>query len=156
MTELTALTVNGARHEVPAEWRGRRLLDFLRFELGLIGSKEGCGEGDCGACTVLFDGAPICSCLMLSGVAAGHAVTTVEGLPPDHLDRFAGACETTGGVQCGFCTPGFAVMSAWLSSGGTETGDEADAKLLEGNICRCTGYQQLAEVVAELRSAVPT
>jgi aerobic-type carbon monoxide dehydrogenase small subunit (CoxS/CutS family) len=152
MTELTAVTVNGARCEVADEWRGRRLLDFLRSELGLVGSKEGCGEGDCGACTVLLDGAPICSCLMLTGVAAGHAVTTVEGLPPDHLDRFAGACEATGGVQCGFCTPGFAVMSAWLASGGTETGDEAAAKLLEGNICRCTGYQQLAEVMAGLRS----
>ena len=155
MTELTAVTVNGTRHEVSAGWRGRRLLDFLRIELGLVGSKEGCGEGDCGACTVLLDGSPICSCLMLCGVAAGRAVTTVEGLPSAHLERFASACEAIGGVQCGFCTPGFAVMSAWLAGGGTETGAEAEPKLLEGNICRCTGYQQLAEVVAALRPASP-
>ena len=147
MTDLSTITVNGSSHDVSAEWRGRRLLDFIRFELGLFGSKEGCGEGDCGACTVLLDGAPICSCLMLCGVAAGHLVTTVEGVAPDHLDRFASACEASGGVQCGFCTPGFAVMTAWLAGGGTETGDETDAKLLEGNICRCTGYHNIVKAI---------
>ena len=153
MSESDALTVNGEVREIPDGWRGRRLLDFLRDELGLVGTKEGCGEGDCGACTVLLDGDPACSCLVLCGVAANRDVTTVEGLGSDHLEAFVAACESVGGVQCGFCTPGFVVMSAWLAGGGTETGTEADSKLLEGNICRCTGYQQLAEVVAGLRTA---
>jgi len=152
VTESSSLTVNGDAREVPDAWRGRRLLDFVRDELGLVGTKEGCGEGDCGACTVLLDGDPVCSCLVLCGVATDRAVVTIEGLDPGHLEVFVGACETAGGVQCGFCTPGFAVMSWWLSHGGTETGSEADHKLLEGNICRCTGYQQLAEVVARLRT----
>ncbi len=146
------ITVNGVDHSIPTSWHGRRLIDFLRIELGLLGTKEGCSEGDCGACTVLLDGEPICSCLTLCGLAASHSVTTVEGLDPDHLERFAGDSETIGGIQCGFCSPGFAVMSSWLSGGGTETGDEADSKLLEGNICRCTGYQQLAEVITGLRT----
>ncbi len=150
MSETPEVILNGAARAIPAEWRARRLLDFLRMEVGLVGAKEGCGEGDCGACTVLLDGEPICSCLSLCGMVAGRSVVTVEGLDDDHLDRFASGCETVGGVQCGFCTPGFTVMSAWIAGGGNETGDDPDAKLLEGNICRCTGYQQLAEVIAAL------
>lgn len=142
--------VNGTLHEIPPAWVARRLLDYLRTELGLVGAKEGCGEGDCGACTVLVDGEPTCSCLLLCGVAASSDITTIEGLPEAYLSRFARACETHGGVQCGFCTPGIAVLTAWLDDGGTETGKEPLAKLLEGNICRCTGYQQLIEAISEL------
>ncbi|MCP5027872.1 MAG: 2Fe-2S iron-sulfur cluster binding domain-containing protein [Actinomycetia bacterium] len=151
MSDTTLMMINGEPHQLAAEWHGGRLLDFLRAEIGLVGAKEGCGEGDCGACTVLLDGEPVCSCLTLCGMVAPRAVTTVEGLDSEHLERFAAACEEVGGVQCGFCTPGFTVMSAWIAGGGSETGNDSDAKLLEGNICRCTGYQQLAEVVTGLR-----
>jgi carbon-monoxide dehydrogenase small subunit len=150
MSNYPTMKVNGEAREIQPPWIGRRLLDFLREELGLVGAKEGCGEGDCGACTVLIDGEPVCSCLTLCGVAAGREVTTVEGLGEEYRNRFAQACDDHGGVQCGFCTSGIAVMTAWLADGGAETGDEPAAKLLEGNICRCGGYQQLFDVVADL------
>lgn len=151
MTAKATLRVNGALHDIPPAWAGRRLLDFLRAELGLVGTKEGCGEGDCGACTVLVDGQPMCSCLLLCGVVAGRQVTTIEGLSEARLNRFARACDSHGGLQCGFCASGIAVMGAWLEDGGGETGDDSLAKLLEGNICRCGGYQQLLEAIAGLR-----
>ncbi len=151
MTESPSVRVNGTDHEIPPVWIGRRLLDFLRVELGLVGTKEGCGEGDCGACTVLVDGEPVCSCLLLCGVVASRHVTSIEGLSDHQLSRFAQSCEAHGGVQCGFCTSGFAVMSAWLADGGTETGSEPIPKLLEGNICRCGSYQQLNQAIDEIR-----
>ena len=151
MTAKWQITVNGTVVEIPDAWIGRRLLDYLRKKLGLNGTKEGCGEGDCGACTVLVDGEPYCSCLLLCGTAAGSAITTIEGLPADDIARFAKASVIHGGVQCGFCTPGIVVMSYWLGQGGTETGTESAAMLLSGNICRCTGYNQLLDVIAELQ-----
>jgi carbon-monoxide dehydrogenase small subunit len=116
--------------------------------LGLTGTKEGCGEGECGACTVLLDGEPVCSCLLLVDVACGRSVRTVEGVDPALLDRMAAAIEDQGGVQCGFCTPGFVVMAQWLAM----TRPEADTipKLLEGNLCRCTGYVQLERMLRGL------
>ncbi len=149
MTVSNKIRVNGIDHEIPAAWQAKRLLDYLRLELGLVGIKEGCGEGDCGACTVIVDGDPLCSCLLLSGVVGGKEITTIEGLPTEHLDKFSSACETNGGVQCGFCIGGFAVMSSWVKDGGTETGIEPITKLLEGNICRCGGYQQLNKAIVE-------
>ena len=142
-----SVIVNGVNYPVPDHAGGRRLLDFVRDDLGLTGTKEGCGEGDCGACTVLVDAQPVCSCLTLLGTLAGRSVVTVEGLPPLQARSFATACETGGGVQCGFCTPGIAVMAAWIAAGGTETGTEPLAKLLEGNLCRCTGYLQLLDAI---------
>ncbi|MBT4891279.1 MAG: 2Fe-2S iron-sulfur cluster binding domain-containing protein [Rhodospirillales bacterium] len=150
MTVVNTIRVNGVDHEIPANWQAKRLLDYLRTELKLVGVKEGCGEGDCGACTVLVDGEPMCSCLLLSGVVGGREVTTIEGLPREYLDKFSSACETHGGVQCGFCTGGVAVMSSWMKNGGTETGVEPVSKLLEGNICRCGGYQQLTNAIADI------
>ncbi|MGI9234288.1 MAG: (2Fe-2S)-binding protein [Woeseiaceae bacterium] len=150
MNDERTVVVNGTQCEIPSNWQGRRLLDFLRVKLGLVGSKEGCGEGDCGACTVLVDGEPQCSCLLLAGVTAGRQVTTIEGLPGEYIGQFTNACSTNGGVQCGFCTPGMAVMGFWLANGGTETGAESVEMLLAGNICRCTGYNQLTETFAEL------
>jgi carbon-monoxide dehydrogenase small subunit len=150
MSVPTSVRINGTDHEIPAKWQARRLIDFLRLELGLVGVKEGCGEGDCGACTVLVDGEPMCSCLLLNGVVGGRDITTIEGLPTEYLNKFSRACESNGGVQCGFCIGGIAVMSAWLKDGGTETGCEPIAKLLEGNICRCGGYQQLTKAIETL------
>ena len=153
MTNKPFLRVNGVSHEIPAAWIGRRLIDFLRSELNLVATKEGCGEGDCGACTVLVDGEPMCSCMLLCGVVASKEVITIEGLGEQFLTRFGRICETHGGVQCGFCTSGIAMMSAWLEGGGSETGNEPLTKLLEGNICRCGGYQQLTKALHRIRRA---
>ena len=151
MKKGATLRVNDAQYDVPQSFVGRRLLDYLRLELGLMGVKEGCGEGDCGACTVLVDGEPMCSCLLLTGVVDGREVTTVEGLPKAFLTRFSTICAEYGAIQCGYCTPGIAVMVAWLEAGGSEIDDVPITKLLEGNLCRCTGYQQLIEAVKALR-----
>ena len=88
MKKRTTMRVNDAQYNVPQSFVGRRLLDYLRLDLGLMGVKEGCGEGDCGACTVLVDGEPMCSCLLLTGVVDGREVTTVEGLPKTFITRF--------------------------------------------------------------------
>jgi carbon-monoxide dehydrogenase small subunit len=152
------IEVNGAPREVDASpWK--RLLDVLRDDLRLTGTKEGCGEGECGACTVLLDGEPVNSCLVAAGQCDGRRVTTVEGLARGELlhavQRQLVAC---GGAQCGICTPGIAVCAAHLVdrgliSPGTGGGDgEAAARaqvreLLAGNFCRCTGYQLIVEAV---------
>ena len=146
-----SLRVNGKLSEVPPSFIGRRLLDYLRAELGLTGVKEGCGEGDCGACTVLVEGQPMCSCLLLTGVLDGREITTIEGLPETFLARFSAACAEYGAVQCGYCTPGIAVMTAWLQAGGSEVSAQPITKLLEGNLCRCTGYQQIIEALSALQ-----
>ena len=151
MKKRTTICVNDAQYNVSQSFVGRRLLDYLRLELGLMGVKEGCGEGDCGACTVLVDGEPMCSCLLLTGLVDGREVTTVEGLPKAFLTRFSATCTEYGAIQCGYCTPGIAVMVAWLEAGGSEIDDVPITKLLEGNLCRCTGYQQLIEAVKALR-----
>ncbi len=151
MKKRTTICVNDAQYNVSQSFVGRRLLDYLRLELGLMGVKEGCGEGDCGACTVLVDGEPMCSCLLLTGLVDGREVTTVEGLPKAFLTRFSATCTEYGAIQCGYCTPGIAVMVAWLEAGGSEMDDVPITKLLEGNLCRCTGYQQLIEAVKALR-----
>jgi len=142
-------TVNG--QEVSLEgWRGRRLLDYLRQGLGLTGSKEGCGEGECGACTVLVDGEPACSCLLLTDTVAGSEVTTVEGVEAELRELLVSRVEAAGGVQCGFCTPGFMVMGQWLARHPELAVSAPLEKLLEGNLCRCTGYRQLLSVLSGL------
>jgi carbon-monoxide dehydrogenase small subunit len=146
-----AIEVNGAVRAVDASpWK--RLLDLLRDDLRLTGTKEGCGEGECGACTVLLDGEPVNSCLVAAGQCDGRRVTTVEGLAQGELlhavQRQLVAC---GGAQCGICTPGIAVCAAHLVDRGlVDAGDAARAQvreLLAGNICRCTGYQLIVEAV---------
>jgi len=144
------LQVNGAEHKIEDQWLGRRLLDYLRDELHLVSVKEGCGEGDCGSCTVLVEGEPMCACLLLCGVVANRKIITFEGLPEDFRERFAQLCEKHGGLQCGFCTPGFTMMSAWLSKSSRETDMGPQDNLLAGNICRCGVYQQLKKVIADL------
>jgi carbon-monoxide dehydrogenase small subunit len=138
-----SLTLNGrpCRFEVPP---GRRLLDLVRDDAGLTGTKEGCGSGECGACTVLLDGQPVASCLVLAASCDGRTVVTIEGLggSAGSLHRFQQALVETGGVQCGFCTPGLAVTGAAIVAAGVR--DEAErARLLAGNLCRCTGYTKV-------------
>lgn len=143
------LTLNGQPREftVPA---GRRLLDLLRDDAGLTGAKEGCGAGECGACTVLLDGRPVTSCLVLAACADGHDVVTVEGLAAasGDLHTFQEALVVHGGVQCGFCTPGLAVTGAAIVARG-ETDREEHARLLAGNLCRCTGYVKVLEALED-------
>jgi carbon-monoxide dehydrogenase small subunit len=142
------LTLNGrvCRFEVPP---GRRLLDLVRDDAGLTGTKEGCGSGECGACTVLLDGQPVASCLVLAAACDGRAVVTIEGLggTAGELHPFQRALVETGGVQCGFCTPGLAVTGAAIIAAGVR--DEAEqARLLAGNLCRCTGYTKVMRALA--------
>jgi aerobic carbon-monoxide dehydrogenase small subunit len=145
------LTVNGVgQHaQVPA----RRLLsDFLRHDLRLTGTHVGCEHGVCGACTVLLDGAPVRSCLLLAVTAAGHEVTTVEGLGgPDGLHPVQLAFRECHGLQCGFCTSGFlTTVAAYIDENPNPTEEEA-REAISGNLCRCTGYQNI--VASVLRAA---
>lgn len=127
----------------------RRLLDVLREDFGLTAVKESCGEGECGACTVLVDGRSVLSCLMLAGQADGCAIDTVEGLARDgRLDRLTAAFAEKSAVQCGYCTPGFMVAAFDYVARGGGPDPEAIRLGLDGNICRCTGYIQIIEAVA--------
>ncbi|MBR9989743.1 MAG: (2Fe-2S)-binding protein [Gemmatimonadetes bacterium] len=147
MHSTIQLNVNGDRRTagIPAHYT---LLETLRYALGLTGSKQGCDKGDCGACTVLLDGAPILSCITPAWEAEGREVRTVEGIAmPGELHALQHAFEVTGGAQCGFCTPGV-LMSAYalLSTNGDPSLDDVrDA--LSGNLCRCTGYTKIYEAV---------
>jgi len=137
------LTVNGISYSTKAS-PSMRLLDFLREELHLTGTKEGCGEGECGACMVLLDGQPVNACLVLLGQCHGHAVTTIEGLDAPSIFK---AFENTGAVQCGFCTPGIVItVYALLQQNPQPTVPEIKAALA-GNLCRCTGYKKIIEAV---------
>jgi carbon-monoxide dehydrogenase small subunit len=143
------LTVNGSLLTLEAP-PAARLLDVLRERLGLTGTKEGCGEGECGACTVLLDGVPVNSCLVALGQCAGREVTTVEGLgDARHLTPLQDAMVTEGGAQCGICTPGMLLSAEALLR---ETPAPTDAEIREaiaGNVCRCTGYQRIVNAVNE-------
>jgi aerobic-type carbon monoxide dehydrogenase small subunit (CoxS/CutS family) len=145
------LQVNGVWHE--AQVPPRRLLsDFLRHDLRLTGTHVGCEHGVCGACTVLLDGAPVRSCLLLAVTVSGQAVTTVEGLgTPEAMHPVQQAFRECHGLQCGFCTPGFlTTAAAFLVDNPAPT--EAEAReAISGNLCRCTGYQNIVKSV--LRAA---
>jgi carbon-monoxide dehydrogenase small subunit len=127
---------------------GERVLDVLRERLNLVGTKEGCGKGECGACTVLLDGAPVCSCLLLSSQVAGREIVTIEGLAAgDKLHPVQEAFAEVGAVQCGFCTPG-AVLSAVALLRRQSSPSRAEIKsALSGNLCRCTGYEKIVAAV---------
>lgn len=140
-------TVNG--REVEAETNAQtRLLDLLREDLHLTGTKEGCGEGECGACTVLLDGRTVNSCLVLAPQVDGKGVLTIEGLAngPD-LHPIQRAYVEKGAVQCGFCTPGFILSTYALLQENPSPTDEEILTALEGNLCRCTGYTKIVEAV---------
>jgi carbon-monoxide dehydrogenase small subunit len=140
-------TVNGERRSFDGPGM-RRLLDVLREELALPGTKEGCGEGECGACTVLLDGQAVVSCLIPVAQAAGRKVQTVESLGrPDRLSPLQEAFLSQGAAQCGICTPGMLMTaSAYLAGGGSPDAG-AIRRELAGNLCRCTGYQHIVEAV---------
>jgi aerobic-type carbon monoxide dehydrogenase small subunit (CoxS/CutS family) len=132
-----------------------RLLDTIRWRLGLKGTKEGCRTGDCGACTVLVDGRSALSCLTLTHEVAGAAVTTIEGGSSDpEFERVRAAFERAGALQCGYCTPGFVVaLAGLLKERGPSATTEELLDGLQGNLCRCTGYAAIARAVAGLGEA---
>jgi carbon-monoxide dehydrogenase small subunit len=141
------VTVNGNRYERAVEPR-LLLSDFLRHELGLTGTHVGCEHGVCGACTIIFDGQPVRSCLMLAVQANGHEITTVEGLGTmDDLHPLQEAFREAHGVQCGFCTPGFLMtLLPFLEENPNPTEPEI-REAISGNLCRCTGYQHIVDAV---------
>ncbi len=140
--------VNGAAVEVEATGT-RRLLDVLREDLGLTGTKEGCGEGECGACSVIIDGAVVDACLVPVSQVTGTSVRTVEGLADDgRLNTLQQAFLETGGAQCGICTPGMLMAGdAFLASGADPTEDNI-REAIAGNLCRCTGYTKIIDAIA--------
>jgi carbon-monoxide dehydrogenase small subunit len=150
-----SLTVNGSPRELDLPPL-TRLLDALRGPLGLTGTKEGCAEGECGACTVLLDGEPVCSCLVPIGQCEGCRVTTVEGLGAlEHLAPLQRTFVEHGGAQCGICTPGMLVAAEALLARTPRPTEAEIREGLAGNLCRCTGYQRIVESVqaaAELRA----
>ena len=141
------LTVNGERREAEV-WAGESLLTTLRDRLELPGSKNACEQGECGSCSVLYDGELVCACLVLAAQADGHDVVTVEGLGGDTgLHPVQEAFADTGAVQCGFCTPGFVVAAAELLRRVPNPTDDEIREALSGNLCRCTGYQKILDAV---------
>jgi carbon-monoxide dehydrogenase small subunit len=142
-----AFQLNGQAREVDLPPM-MRLLDALRTELGLTGTKEGCGEGECGSCTVLLDGEPVNACLVVVGQLEGREVLTVEGLgAPAHLSPLQAAFVTEGGAQCGICTPGILVAAERLLRREPDPSEADIREALAGNLCRCTGYQRIVESV---------
>jgi aerobic carbon-monoxide dehydrogenase small subunit len=142
-------TLNGRAIAVDANPE-QSLLDFLRMELGLTGTKGACLEGECGSCTVLIDGVAANSCLVMAGQVQGRTVTTVEGLASDgQLDLLQRKFVETGAVQCGYCTPGLIMAARELLDHAGECTEEQLRTAMEGNICRCTGYNKIMQAVTE-------
>jgi len=141
------LTVNGIATQVESPGM-RRLLDVLREDLGLTGTKEGCGEGECGACSVLIDGAVVDSCLVPVCQVDGARVDTVEGLAGvGDLNLLQAAFLETGGAQCGICTPGMLMAGEAFLASGMEATEEAVREAIAGNLCRCTGYTKIIDAI---------
>ena len=155
MKELRQFLVNGETVEVVVDTRDT-LLDLLRDRLGLTGSKEGCGNGNCGACSVLLNGEPVNACIVLASEVTGQPVVTIEGLASTgRLHRVQQALIDLGGTQCGFCTPGMVMAAeALLRCNPTPTDAEIRAAL-SGNLCRCTGYVKIIESVKAVAGMTP-
>jgi carbon-monoxide dehydrogenase small subunit len=144
-----SFTVNGEPKKVQA-YPMARLLDVLRVKLGLTGAKEGCGEGECGSCSVLMDGTLVNSCLVPALQAAGTSIVTIEGLAKgEELHVLQEAFLECGGAQCGICTPGMILASVHLLNGKPDPTLDEIREGLSGNLCRCTGYSQILEAVAD-------
>jgi carbon-monoxide dehydrogenase small subunit len=141
------LQVNGGTREVEAR-EHESLLTVLREQLGLVGSKDACEQGECGSCSVLVDGELVCSCLVLAGAASGRDIRTVESLgTADAPHPVQQAFVDAGAVQCGFCTPGFVISTVALLRANPEPSDAEIKEALAGNLCRCTGYGKILEAV---------
>ena len=148
MKQNISLSINGEARELAVE-PYRSLLDVLRNDAGLTGTKKGCDVGDCGACTVLLDGKPVCSCLVLGVEAQGCEVVTIEGIgnSPGRLHPLQENFMKYGGAQCGFCTPGVIMMAKALLDENPAPSEEQIRFAIAGNICRCTGYTKIIEAI---------
>ena len=147
MKQVIQLSVNGREREV-AVATNRTLVELLREDLGLTGTKQGCGEGDCGACVVLLDGVAVNSCLVLAHEAAGSRVTTIEGVAAGaDLHPLQQAFLEAGAVQCGFCTPGMILVAKALLDRSPSPSEQEVRRAVSGNLCRCTGYQKIVEAI---------
>ncbi|MEW6532454.1 MAG: (2Fe-2S)-binding protein [Thermodesulfobacteriota bacterium] len=147
MKTLIQLTVNGELVEAAVD-ANRTLVQFLREDLELTGTKHGCGLGDCGACTVLLDGKPVNSCLVLAVQANGRSVLTIEGLAENgKLHPIQQAFVDKGAIQCGFCTPGMILSAKALLDTNTKPTEIEIRTAISGNLCRCTGYQKIVQAI---------
>ena len=148
MTKLKIeLTINGKKRKVETT-TSTRLLDLIRDDLHLTGTKEGCGKGECGACTVIMDGELAASCLILAPQADGTDITTIEGIGNDKcLHPIQEAFIETGAVQCGFCTPGMILAAKKLLEENPHPDEEEIKRGISGNLCRCTGYQKIIDAI---------
>ncbi len=150
---MIRLRLNGdeVQTSCPSHWT---LLELVRYQLKLTGTKQGCDKGDCGACTVLLDGKPVLACLTLAANAEGKSVTTIEGLMPAHIqaggtgsDPIQEAFDDCGALQCGFCQPGMMLSAKALLNEKPDPSREEIHEALSGNLCRCTGYTQIVQAV---------
>ncbi|MCP4569547.1 MAG: (2Fe-2S)-binding protein [FCB group bacterium] len=147
MKKIISMTVNGILYEQAVEPR-RTLLEFIREDLGLTGTKKGCGIGDCGSCTVLLDNVATFSCLTLAIQADGCKVETVESLAEEgNLNRLQEAFVKQGAIQCGYCTPGMLMTSTELIRRNPQPDEKEIRRAISGNLCRCTGYQKIVEAI---------
>jgi aerobic-type carbon monoxide dehydrogenase small subunit (CoxS/CutS family) len=145
--QFITLRVNGQEHEI-AVFPNRTLLEVLREDLALTGTKEGCDDGVCGACTVLVDGKPTRACLLLAIQAQGRAILTIEGLAEgERLHPIQQAFIDHGAIQCGFCTPGMILAAKALLEGAAHPTDYEIKRAISGNFCRCTGYNKIVEAI---------
>jgi carbon-monoxide dehydrogenase small subunit len=145
--QLIELCVNGRSHELAVE-PNQLLLDVLRQDLGLTGSKRGCDDSSCGACTVQVDGIPMLACTMLASSFEGHEIATVESFSGSHgLAALQKAYGDFGGAQCGYCTPGFMMTIKWLLANNPDPTESEIREALSSNLCRCTGYTQMYQAI---------
>lgn len=148
MKAIITCEVNGEEREALADARDT-LLVLLRDRLGLTGTKEGCSNGNCGSCTVLLDGAPVCACIVLAGEAEGSSITTIEGVAAGNvMHPVQAALVQHGGTQCGFCTPGIVLSAVALLESEPRPKSEQIRHAIAGNICRCTGYDKIVSAIA--------
>jgi carbon-monoxide dehydrogenase small subunit len=141
------LKVNGEEKELLIK-EDALLIDVLRDEIGYTGTKRGCGEGECGTCTILIDGRPVNSCLILAALVQGKEITTIEGVgTPENLHPIQQAFVEEGAIQCGFCTPGMVMSTKALLDSEKNPDEQQIRKALSGNLCRCTGYVKIVNAV---------
>jgi carbon-monoxide dehydrogenase small subunit len=153
MKTLITLKVNDRQWDIAVE-PNRTLLDILRYDLGLTGTKKGCDLGECGSCTVILNGKPVNACLVLAIQANGAEILTIEGLKPSQgLHPLQQAFVDKGAIQCGFCTPGMILSASSLLKQNSNPTEEEIRAALSGNLCRCTGYQKIVEAVQSVNKS---